>query len=173
MMIGNILDNTTELYMIQYTFGEIFSSGGATLYKNPSDQTVRRRAYFFLIRLYLGFNHDDIVIKTWERFPILQESLLELFGNVSLGLFCQRVNIPQEFRNDSHEVQEERMKTLAELLIGLYFGFNHNDIVVKTWQRFPMFTRWKTLWELLSKHFRNVSLGLFCQKVNIPQEVRQ
>ena len=39
-MIGNILDNTTELYMIQYTFGEIFSSGGATLCKNPSDQTV-------------------------------------------------------------------------------------------------------------------------------------
>ena len=40
-MTGNILDiNTTELYMIKYTFGEIFSSGGATLYKNPSDQTV-------------------------------------------------------------------------------------------------------------------------------------
>ena len=39
-MIGNILDNTTELYMIKYTFGEIFSSGGATLYKYPSDQTV-------------------------------------------------------------------------------------------------------------------------------------
>ena len=39
-MIGNIFDNTTELYMIKYTFGEIFSSGGATLYKNPSDQTV-------------------------------------------------------------------------------------------------------------------------------------
>ena len=31
---------TTELYMIKYTFGEIFSSGGATLYKNPTDQTV-------------------------------------------------------------------------------------------------------------------------------------
>ena len=39
-MIGNILDNTTELYMIKYAFGEIFSSGGATLRKNPSDQTV-------------------------------------------------------------------------------------------------------------------------------------
>ena len=39
-MIGNILDNTTELYMIKYIFGEIFSSGGATLCKNPSDQTV-------------------------------------------------------------------------------------------------------------------------------------
>ena len=39
-MIGNILDNTTELYMIKYTFVEIFSSGRATLYKNPSDQTM-------------------------------------------------------------------------------------------------------------------------------------
>ena len=39
-MIGNILGNTTEFYMMKYTFGEIFSSGGATLSKNPSDQTV-------------------------------------------------------------------------------------------------------------------------------------
>ena len=39
-MIGNILDNTTELYMIKYAFGEIFSSDGATLCKNPSDKTV-------------------------------------------------------------------------------------------------------------------------------------
>ena len=35
-----ILDNTTELWMTKYIIGEIFSSGGATLYKNPSDQTV-------------------------------------------------------------------------------------------------------------------------------------
>ena len=39
-MIGNILDNTTELYMIKYTFGEILSSRGETLCKNSSDQTV-------------------------------------------------------------------------------------------------------------------------------------
>ena len=39
-MIRNILDNTTELYMKKYTFGEIFSSRGETLCKNPSDQTV-------------------------------------------------------------------------------------------------------------------------------------
>ena len=39
-MIGNILDNTTELYMIKYTFGEIFSYRGATLCENPSDQTA-------------------------------------------------------------------------------------------------------------------------------------
>ena len=38
--IFNILDNTTELWMTKYTIGEIFCSGGATLYKNPSDQTV-------------------------------------------------------------------------------------------------------------------------------------
>ena len=38
--IFNNLDNTTELWMTKYIIGEIFSSGGATLYKNPSDQTV-------------------------------------------------------------------------------------------------------------------------------------
>ena len=38
--IFNILDNTTELWMTKYVIGEIFSSGGATLYKKPSDQTV-------------------------------------------------------------------------------------------------------------------------------------
>ena len=40
--IFNILDNTTELWMTKYIIGEIFSSGGATLYKNPSDQTVSK-----------------------------------------------------------------------------------------------------------------------------------
>ena len=54
-MIGNILDNTTELYMIKYTFGEIFSSGGATLCKNPSDETV----------LYIIFK--NIVIITLKK----------------------------------------------------------------------------------------------------------
>ena len=39
-MIFNILDNTTELWMTKYIIGEIFSSGGTTLYRNPSDQTV-------------------------------------------------------------------------------------------------------------------------------------
>ena len=33
-------NNTTEIWMTKYIIGEIFSSGGATLYKNPSDQTV-------------------------------------------------------------------------------------------------------------------------------------
>ena len=41
--IFNILDNTTELWMTKYIIGEIFSSGRATWYKNPSDQTVPDR----------------------------------------------------------------------------------------------------------------------------------
>ena len=39
-MIFNILDNTKELWMTKYIIYEIFSSSGATLCKNPSDQTV-------------------------------------------------------------------------------------------------------------------------------------
>ena len=44
-VIFNILDNATELWMTKCIIGEIFSSGGSTLYKNPSDQTVI--IYFF------------------------------------------------------------------------------------------------------------------------------
>ena len=36
---------TTELWMTKYIIGEIFSSGGATLYKNPSDQTVCNKTF--------------------------------------------------------------------------------------------------------------------------------
>ena len=50
-MIFNILDNTTELYMTKYIIGEIFSSGKATLYKNPSDQTVYGGSGLFWIYL--------------------------------------------------------------------------------------------------------------------------
>ena len=39
-MILGVFDQTIELYMEKYILGEMFSSGGATLYKNPSDQTV-------------------------------------------------------------------------------------------------------------------------------------
>ena len=46
--IFNILDNTNELWMTKYIIGEIFSSGGATLYKNTSDQTVEKETSFTL-----------------------------------------------------------------------------------------------------------------------------
>ena len=56
-MVFNILDNNTELWMTKYIIGEIFSSGGATLYKNPSDQTVSdaKKLHFFCIRIYSTF----------------------------------------------------------------------------------------------------------------------
>ena len=40
-MIFGTLAWTIEFYMTKYIIGEIFSSGGVTLYKNPSDQTVQ------------------------------------------------------------------------------------------------------------------------------------
>ena len=50
--IFNILDNTTELWMTKYIIGEFFSSGGATLYKNPSDQTVILHMYYAICTAY-------------------------------------------------------------------------------------------------------------------------
>ena len=44
-MIFGTLAWTIELFMTKYIIGEMFSSGGATLYKNPSDQTVSDRGY--------------------------------------------------------------------------------------------------------------------------------
>ena len=41
-MIFGTLAWTIELNMTKYIIGEIFSSGEATLYKNPSDQTVHQ-----------------------------------------------------------------------------------------------------------------------------------
>ena len=42
-MIFGTLAWTIELCMKNYIIGEIFSSGGTTLHKNPSDQTVREK----------------------------------------------------------------------------------------------------------------------------------
>ena len=57
-MIFNILDNSTELFMTKYIIGEIFSYGRATLYENPSDQTVNNEAY--LDALFYSLVHCDI-----------------------------------------------------------------------------------------------------------------
>ena len=52
-MIFNILENTTELYITKYIIDEIFSSGGSTLYKNSSDQTVTANLHMILlIKIY-------------------------------------------------------------------------------------------------------------------------
>ena len=63
--IFNILDNTTELWMAKYIIGEIFSSGGAILYKNHSDQSVTYIGRSFInmcwknlyLYVFLGSSH--------------------------------------------------------------------------------------------------------------------
>ena len=74
-MIGNILDNTTELDMIKYTFSEIFSSGGATLYKNPSDQTVNHQ--FPIGTLANPETHISESIRSITTYGVMQETNLK------------------------------------------------------------------------------------------------
>ena len=80
-MIFNILDNTTELWMTKYIIGEIFSSGGATLYKNPSDQSVWDEFWYCIlpsiynlvtfIQLFWGiFNFNDLFYVTFPQHNI-------------------------------------------------------------------------------------------------------
>ena len=59
-MIFINLDNTTELYMTKYIIGECFSSDRATLYKNPSDQTVYVVIYLVVLEL---FRHKNLNIR--------------------------------------------------------------------------------------------------------------
>ena len=67
-MIFNILDNTTELWMTKNIIDEIFSSSGATLYKNPPDQTVNlqckhaRLADHVISNRFLGYGKQGC---TW------------------------------------------------------------------------------------------------------------
>ena len=56
-MIFNILDNTTELWMTKYIIGEIFCSGRATLYKNPSDQTVMYASKYLELTRHISAFH--------------------------------------------------------------------------------------------------------------------
>ena len=82
--IFHILDNTTESVMTKYIIGEIFSSGGATLYKNPSDQTVYNyliKKFGFIWELMLRF----IFICVWKTFrkkknPGQNNMFRKLFG---------------------------------------------------------------------------------------------
>ena len=59
--IFNILDNTTE-----FIIGEIFSSGGATLYKNPSDQTMLCRLGFNFYKKMIDQTNIENVTKAMK-----------------------------------------------------------------------------------------------------------
>ena len=93
MMIGNILDNTTELYMIKYTFGEIFSSGRATLYKNPSDHTVQSQSREgTALKNFLAYYLNLQTLKSHHR------SLTYLF-NETFFKHCLNCILGQPFMN--------------------------------------------------------------------------
>ena len=75
------LDNNTELYMTKYIIVEIFSSGGATLYKNPSDQTVQgvsphKEYVVYFDPLNSSREHDTtcvptfLIILVWADFAV-------------------------------------------------------------------------------------------------------
>ena len=64
--IFNILDNTTELWMTKYIIGEIFSSSGAALHRNPFYQIVAR--------LYIWGEINEFVV-------YLPESCIFYFGS--------------------------------------------------------------------------------------------
>ena len=77
-MIFNILDNTTELWMTKYIIGEIFRSSGATLYKNPSDQTVSNSDDGVNFQSYIDAARDMKI--PWDIFENL---VLDLPRNLS------------------------------------------------------------------------------------------
>ena len=78
-MIFDILDTTTELWMPKYIIGEIFSSGGTTLYKNPSDQTVYIVNFYNLVSKYPKYSIMKIKKESGIRtMPMLSRMYLPL-----------------------------------------------------------------------------------------------
>ena len=67
--IFNIFDNTTELWITKYIIGEIFSSGGATLYKNTSDLTV---CYSIKLYPFEFVAYDRRLYLDWEDCNLLK-----------------------------------------------------------------------------------------------------
>ena len=72
-MIFGTLAWTIKLYMTKYIIGKNFSSGGATLYKNPSDQTVLylnsvpiNRCKNILVRTFEIVCNSNMYIHRWK-----------------------------------------------------------------------------------------------------------
>ena len=92
-MIRNILDNTTELYMKKYTFGEIFSSRGETLCKNPYDETVQGHNKDLMLGKYL--------LSVLKKLPQIIESY-------AYELFNQAVHLNGSFVKKTCETEMKR-----------------------------------------------------------------
>ena len=85
-MIFNILNNTTDLWMTKYIIGEIFSSGGATLYKNSSDQTVLAIALF--CHLFLALRSTLFVDQGSSSSLITERDLFLQFKRFKIKVLC-------------------------------------------------------------------------------------
>ena len=90
-MIGNILDNTTELYMIKCTIGEIFSSGRAILCNNPSDQTVYWETIYVI-----KYNKN-----CWFIRRVYKSHLSKMGLKVILGIISLLIGNSLAFRDES------------------------------------------------------------------------
>ena len=81
-MIFGTLAWTIELYMTKYIIGEIFSSGGVTLYKNPSDKTVN---YLFLTKFIKFYIHENC---------IYSEALEDIPEVQVINDYCNKLDFP-------------------------------------------------------------------------------
>ena len=73
--IFNILDNTNELWMTKYIIGEFFSSGGATLYKNPSDQAV---IYLICTNSPIPYRYTYYTLQTGPQKELVRYMILKI-----------------------------------------------------------------------------------------------
>ena len=83
------MDKTTEFWMTKYIIGEIFNSGGATLYKNFSDQTVfkvlcKSKAMLPKINVVLA----DMLSMTSSMFVMISMSVMK---KLILVILCLNV----------------------------------------------------------------------------------
>ena len=82
------------MYIEKYILGEIFSSGGATLYKNPSDQTVlRHKSPMFMnsVQSFLSKKKAQIP-KTLMYQSTMEKTLVHKCLAVVTGLMMSNVS---------------------------------------------------------------------------------
>ena len=91
----------TPLWVTKYIIGEIFSSGGATLYKKPSDQTVKR-VLFYIFRSVFHPNYQLLPIFLNKRktdiFLLIEEkNCLNKLGQRIRGICIKSKKISKHF----------------------------------------------------------------------------
>ena len=127
-MIFNILDNTTELWMTKYIIGEIFSSGGATLYKNPSDQTVFSSWWCEVIVSLNMFFPEKTLENLYElSLPAQLVVLYKFLLTPRPQLFCCDFLVSsQQFQSKRWNIIEKLVESTAVILIYVHTTYHTN-----------------------------------------------